>query len=66
MTEKEFNKLLSEGTLLFGDIADEVNEIAKLFIRRKSSEFRRHIDWQELCVALALHKRKNERTYHSS
>ena len=60
MIEDDYIKLKREGEhILTGSLLEEVNRISDAFIRQQPEDFRRDIDFLELCVALALLNRKS-------
>jgi hypothetical protein len=57
-TEKEFKDVLfKEGIPLLSMIIEDLNKISKSFIHTDNT-YRREEDWKEICLALALLKRK--------
>lgn len=50
-------QLLTIGKRLFGDIGDDLNALDA----RPAEEFRRESDFEEICIALALHSQKDPR-----
>lgn len=54
MTKEEYTKLLREGQNIFMKISKELNPISDTYIREEKGSFRREIDFNEMCIALAL------------
>lgn len=54
MTQSDYKKLSKRGQQLFGLIAARLNTTSDKYIRKSDQDFRREVDFSELCLALAL------------
>lgn len=53
-SKDRYDMLLDRGKRIFGFLTNELNEISERNIRLSPDDFRREIDFNEICIALAL------------
>jgi hypothetical protein len=56
--DQEYLNLLLKGRQLFHEIGHELNTISNQHLRSDDKNYRRKLDHDEICVALALMNRK--------